>query len=329
MSLAAIIYISEFKENPQNAVKSVLENKDRFSEIHFVFPGYVEGNALYDGWEADKNTLNEHEITIFHDHFLNKETIDTEYIVEIPPYCFVKKAGIEKLQDAIRNCTEVETHFGLATGIKTQEGFSIWYGYLLVLSFFFAIWSHFERNKFFQSTDVRVTAIVRKGKHKYIPSLPSMYKYIKKDQVKPLIEPDDASVALLEPNISGRRYIWWTIRTNPYLNMFWLRCLPMIKPWMVFFLFYWIASFWSCVEFIKMCLYFARIRVIEGYNPWSVASAAFLTVWVFHWITVLVASTSRYKFKWQFYITFLTPLYTLTFPIVALYARLMNPKGGW
>ena len=327
MSLAAVIHISEFKENAFNAVSTVLGAKDRFQEVHIVYPGYVEGVQLYDGWDKHSQELDAAGILVHFVGELDAAQMKADYAVKIPPACFVKPGGIDLLQKDMRGSAPCETHFGLAAGVKLATA-SLWHGYLTVLAFIFFVWSRFERHKLCVETDVQARAVVRKGKHKYVATLPRWMQYVSKAQVRPRIVPQDVSLALVDTE-GGFRFVWWTLRMNQFLSASWLWFIPLPRPWMATFGAYWLATFYSCVEVVKIVLFFAGVRPVTGYTAWSMTTVVMVSMWVINWMMALYASSRFYKFRWQFALSLAMPIYILTLPFALAYARLVDPKDGW
>lgn len=317
MSLVAVINITSFNECPANAVKTVLQGKGgRFTEVHIINPAYIIGEQLYADWDKDEKELKDADIDVFIEDELNVDTIKRgDWVVEIPPMCTMSLSGIEQIQQRVNGSEKTETRFGLRTIVNLLGYFSLSYGYLLVMSFLANLW----HGRYYDTdTDIKITAIIRKGNQKYLPF---------NDPQSKVMYPKNANVAVLSPGraLGGWRYLRWSIKHNENFNLWWWLYgkIPLPRLWVVFYLVLGGTTFYSGVEFIRMVLYFADMGPFNGvYTPWTVFSMTMVVFWGLAAIVALYASVKRYRFDFQVPMILMMPIYILTFWAVWIFGKI-------
>jgi hypothetical protein len=325
MSLCAIIKISEFHENPKNAVSSVLASKDRFKELHIISPAYVEGEDIYIGWKNDKVKLEAY-MTVTVESVINIDTITSQYVIYINPYCSVSLSAIELLQRDAKLSNQNETFFGLASGVKINKT-SLWNGFFIVMAFIYFVWAKWENYKFFTNVDVTMQAIIQKGKKRYIPKRSTFIKYLQSPDVRKRINPIDIQMCMTESDQSPFDHLWWTIRTNKLFDFGWFWAIPILKPWMYFVGTLWATSVATCGIFVKAALYQIGISSVNQYNQsiLLIPLLVLLMFWSAVWICAVYATSRLYKFKWALQMSLMMPVYVLGLPFVILYSWLIKP----
>ena len=301
--LAAVVYISEFKENASNAVKSVLGARDCFSELHVI--GQAEGVQLYDGWDEDREKLGDVQVKFAPK--LDAKNVDADYVVEIPPHCHVSHAGIVRLQQEAKYSSREQTHFSLAAGIKLG-GASLWLGFMVVIAFISSVWYRLQ-----------MRAIIQKGKHRYVAERPVYMRYWRAPEVRQRVVPEDMSTAVVEPRTSPFRFLWWTLRTHKHLTLWWLWIVPMPKLWMWFFAGYWGLAVVTCADLL--------MRLVGRSYVAGFVTMIFAGFWVLNWIAALYTTSCFYKFRWLLPLSLALPVYVVAFPFIMLYTWLIKPKS--
>lgn len=328
MSLAAVIRISEFHENPRNAVTSVYKNRDRFSELYIVYPGHDEEEALYEDFEEQRATMESAKITVKIVEALAEDAIQADYVVEINPYCDVKTGAMNMLQRASKKAHPTKTKFALASGIALPD-FNLWYGYLLVANFFFFLWSRWEQRKMYYHTDVRMTAVTRNGRHKFISRKPLLLSYFWNPQSTAKIVPEDRTVSVVRPELRGSKFVQWSVNRQAYLRFSWFYWLPLPRLWMILFGLYWIMTFGSLTQGLRLALVVLRISPAPLISLISMTNIGLISGWLINWAVFVYSAAIYYSFPRQFQLVLLMPFYILTFPLMLVYFRSIGARNKW
>lgn len=154
MSLAAILRVSRDISEVEPFMQSV--NNEFFKEIIIVHSAQcrVEGAKVV----AE----------------LHPETLTSDWIVEIPSYCTFSIATMDTIRHTIDSAQIYETHFAFSTQIDTVRPVGLAIGFTMIALMIEMIWNWlFRWNKLYAYHHIRVTAVMRKGPHAFIPPNPS------------------------------------------------------------------------------------------------------------------------------------------------------------
>ena len=328
MSQAAIIEITH-EQNIKQAIDSVWESRCVYSELHIIDQTYDEDNAFYyEGFQEKIKALEENDIKVMFESSISIETIQTEYIVNIHPWCHVTRSGINELQNRTKknSSTQWETHFGLETHINLVQT-SFFYGYFLITAFIFLIWSRFEQSKMFKSTDVTMTAIVKKGKYKNIAvRTNNISKYVLNPETAKILSTKNYKACVLNPEIEGLDFVHQNLKENKYFKTGWFHWLPFCKFWFIFYAFYWVYNLTISIYFIRILMKILARKIPASEIYYSFSSMFLFLTYILNWIMVIYASSRWYTFNWQFTMSFFSPFYALTFPVMLVYARFKRYK---
>jgi len=299
--LAVAIHLSRLEPNCREAVQGILANRDQVKELHLVYPSFEdEKRSMYNGWLEDREALEKSHVCVSFDAKLNPDNLTgVGTVVEVHPTCRLKLGAFESIRQQISSANAVQTHFALAT--KTQvDGFSIWYGFLVVLTVMEWLWNRvFERNKLIQYTDVRGRFLVRKANCHFLPSESLAWWRVWNSNVMPKVYAGDTAV-LKGCNMFARLY------NHRYFG---------IGLWLVPFLVIWGILSLSWTSMIYAALQYRSLWV-GGYA---------LSIWAVEIMLCLLICRHyihNSKYDTLFYVLF--PVYFATFPFILVYSKLLH-----
>lgn len=294
--LQVAIHLSEFEPDCSEAIQGILTNSKHIDELHLIYPTYEDdATSMYAEWPHDKAKLGLADIKVFVEARMNAESLsDANVLIEIPPTCRLKLGALEDIHDQIKSASTNQTHFALATSTQVH-GFSIWTGFLVVLTVIEWFWNHlFERNKLIQCTDVRGRFVLRKGEKLIVP------------------EESQASWRFWNANVMRKRYagdtcvlkgldIFARLHNHRYLGL---------GLWVVPFFFVWFVST------------FAWAPVVQNWSLWTSAYA--LTLWAIELSVAYLISGWYIRNRYNLLFAALFPLYFATFPFMLVYSKLLR-----
>ena len=311
MSIAAIIQIGEFNDSPKNAIYSVWQSRDRFDEVHFICPNYEEESEFYDGHRVDEQKLRDHGIAVFYESEIDIKTIKTSYVAEIPCHCIVKKSGIDNLQKKIKSSEPMEQIFSLNAVVYLKT--TTWrHGFLFVTALWMMFWNIWERGKTIKCTDVRVRAVMQKGKHRYLAH--SMFSWIwnSNSNTAVKIEPAVRSTCVLAPD--DINYVSWYLRTNKYFKFksFW---------WIIFMGFYWIFFLYTTLELIRLATLYLGLETFADISFFWLPNVLIIPLWILNWVVTIYACLRTHSFPHLIVMSAFLNFYIILFPFVLMYER--------
>lgn len=309
MSLCAVIHITNFNESPRPAIQSIIANKDRFKQIHFVYPLYQsEEDSMYPEWlKEDKNLLGGG-IEVFFHIALHAQALDANcIIVEIPANCEVKQGAFSKIQNIMKSADTKQNTCALATTTSLPY-FSIWGGFFVILQVIESIWNRiFERGKLIEYTDIKAYFLIKKGKVQYFPdnngylfnmgTIPKVYS--------------DGTAVLRPNNFSIFEFLMWRLHTHANLKLLGLWVLPYSINYFIF------AISWPLI-----------LRGAFAFGDFYFASYVLL-VWIVQVLFSYWISVHYIKCPKKLIYCLLFPLYWALFPWILVYARLTVPQKTW
>lgn len=326
MSIAAVIKLTSFDENLENAIKSVVGLRDRIQELYIISFSHSKESKFYDGFKEDIQILEEHdeEFQWFVKPEMDYKTVNADLVLEIPPYCDLKVSGVELLQKAMNNSKPEQIHFALRTTIqlKTTFWFSFfWYGFLQVIIswihlfqpiyyYIFGIYQH-------RTTDVILRKIVQSGpkKFRYIPKPNDWHPFLRvfavvwsrtKHELYPTIFPKDQGCAVLKPDIQGHQFFIWYTKHLGDLGF---------GAGLFFFFCYWL--FFIIAFFSPITMGFG----IRSLFLWFIQVIRFAELYYY--------TTNYYDFTGILRLSILNHFFLLSFPILFLYAKATKIKKTW
>jgi len=331
IKLTAAVRITDFRESPENAIKSVLTYPSYFTRLTIVDLAYDPETEYYEGYTDDVADLEKlHQIQVSVCDKLRVEEIDTKYILHVHPQCSFKRGALDRLLDMVDKSNPQQTDFSLASGTKLDT-FSVWYGYFLFIAFWTFLWARWEHHKMSRNVDLRLQAVITQGKHSYTQPW-QLRNYLFNPHVHPRETPTDMSVAIIKPEISGFHYLWSFLHNHQYFGVSWFYWIPIVRIWMLLFTVYWFWTLGSIFELSK--IFVALVGWLIG-TPGAVASISGIWTMVFlignvlSYMIIVVSSATFYLFPFQFHLIPLFPLYVLTFPLVLAYSRLVKYNKHW
>lgn len=303
MFAVAVDLDSHNYHSPLNVVKSVINNSDFVSSLHFIYPNVQEKKPiLYDGWQADCKQLEEElHIPVKFDAWLEAHNFKSEEIVvEVPPNVQLHLGDFETLKNRSKETKYHQTEFGIKTSLNLSS-FSFFYGYLMILFIIQLFVSRFFNKKLYNNTDVRARYILTKGKgESFLPSKSSWSSYFTLSHVLPYVRAN----ATISPSFrtSGFSFSTWYLRNNKHVSFgFWVF---FYIPVYVFLSLSAIPLFWISWDIL------------------SISGAAF-SLWFFQacfgYLLLRINVENR---SWLILYAVLFPFYWITFPIYLLYSKL-------
>ncbi len=294
--LQVAIHLSEFEPDCSEAIKGILANSEHVDELHLIYPSFEdEESSMYDGWKEDKIKLVNAEIEPVFEARIHTESLsEATVLIEIPPTCRLKLGAFDAIREQIQSAGTAQTHFALATSTEVR-GFSIWTGFLVVLTVIEWIWNHFfERSKLIQYTDVRGRFVLRKGETLILP------------------EEHQTSWRFWNANVMRKRYagdtcvlkgmdIFARLHNHRYLGL---------GLWVIPFFFFWFVYT------------FAWAPVIQNMTLWT--SVYTLALWVLQICVAYLVSGWYIKSRYNVLFCLLFPLYFAAFPFMLVFSRLLR-----
>jgi hypothetical protein len=306
--LSAVIRISNFGESPEPAVKSIIANKDRFKEVHFIYPSFQsEEESMYLGWKDDKINLGEHIRVLFHvmlhAHLLDPDCI----IVEIPPNCEMKQGAFTKIQNIMRSLDTKQNTCSLASTNSLPQG-SFWVGFFIILNVIETIWNRlFERGKLIEYTDVKAYFLLKKGKVAYFPDSGG---YLFNSGTVPKVYSD--GTAVLKQNFASvYEHLMWRLHNHANLKLMGLWIFPYSINYFI------LAISWPAI--LRGAIAFDNV-----YFASYVLLVYFVEVIFSYWIGSYYIKTPK-----RLVYSLLFPIYWALFPWILIYARLTVPQKTW
>jgi len=306
--LSAVIHVTNFGESPEPAVKSIIASKDRFKEVHFIYPTFQsEEESMYPSWKEDKVQLEGIRILfhiLLHAHLLDSDCI----IVEIPPNCAVKQGAFNKIQNMMKSVNTKQHTCSLASTSSLPQG-SFWVGFFVILQVIESIWNRiFERGKLIEYTDVKAYFLIKKGK---IAQFPEAGGYLFNSGVIPKVYSDGTAVLQQQSFASVFEYLMWRLHTHANLKLMGLWIFPYFINYFILAI-SWPAILRGAIAFDSF--YFASYVVL----------VYVMEIVISYWIGVYYIKTPR-----RLVYSLLFPLYWALFPWVLIYARLTVPQKTW
>jgi hypothetical protein len=301
MSIAAIIIISDWNESPRTAIKSVVSNRKYVKELHIVFPAFDEQREkeLYQDWMKDKEILLQSDIKVQFDAVLKVEYYDDPklLLVEIPPNCSMKLGDFELLSSRAKQCNEQQTHLGIGATLNLGS-FSLWYGYLVILSvmeWFMNVW--FNR-KLYQYTDIRARFVMTKGEFKFLPLEHNILSSI----WNPYTMKKEYGNATIEPgNMSPKQLTQWVLWSHQTFK-FGLWILTYI-PIYVFLTISWLGVISTFINF-----------------SWIITTTS-VSMWIVEFLVSYLIARNYLKVNQLVILCMFFPVYWITFPLVLVWGK--------
>jgi len=315
MSLAAVIQIGAFNECPRNAIKSVIESRDRFDELHIICPHYMENMVFYDEFEKDVSVLENNQIKIFYESELDVKSIAANYIVQIPPNCRILKSGIDGLQKRIKKSTESESTFIFQSLVVLKE-WSLTYGFLFVTSLWILFWNQWQRNKVWQHTDVTVGAILQKGNHRYIPSYSNWTLWNTRSHIAPRLVGQVPSVCILKgDSCHVETYLW----KSKYFT-FW-------GTWWVMFIWcYWSFFMVTTAQLLNFGFVLFGWKLFEAIEAIPMLPVILVVpLWIINWVVMIYATSLTHRFPRMLGLSLFVNFYIILFPFYLFAVRTTQP----
>ena len=138
-----------------------------------------------------------------------------------------------------------------------------------------------------------------------------------------MISTKNYEISVLKPKLEGLNFVYQNLSQNKYLNSGWFY-IPKLWLWM-YLVWYWLYNTISVIILVSIIIEYrvGKIAFLEIFSFWNYA---LFGTWIIHWLMVIYASSRWYTFEWQFILSFFTPFYAITFPIMVTYARFTRYK---
>jgi len=328
--VTAQIKITCFQECPRNAVKSVLKHKSRFTQLIIADMSYDAEKEYYDEWAQDIDALREAHIEVVLCKELNISRVTGDYILSIHPYCEFKKSVLDTFDELTSSSTTDQTEFSIACETQMST-FSLWYGFFLVIAFWNFLWERWEQHKFSRETDLKVSAVIRHGKHRYLSRWrPLNYVFNPSTAPRTLPEVMDIAVVSVPKRARGFRFLHSYLYNDKWFGVWWFYWIPFFRIWTYLYAFYWVITLGALLQGWKTIV--AVSGVIFG-TPGALAtimepvSLVILGGIFLNAMIVFVATAIYYRFPRQNQMVFTFPFYVLAFPFVLFYARMVKVKN--
>lgn len=314
MSFTAVIRMTGYDESPQRALQSIANNKEHFSDVVIVNKAYSSDDKMYQGYAEDKAKIQEpiplngdknnmYSISVKEVPEFDVIHCNGWNVIEIPPYCEVKRGALDMIQTRLKTGSVYETHMGVTTATILPD-LSPFYGFLVVAQVIGWFWNRvWERNKLYQYTDLRVTAIIQRGKKRFMAPSNFMWRLWNNGCI-PVLYGGDGAISNPPSDRTGWDYVMWTLYTHQNFGFgLW------IFPYSVF----WIT------------LSLAGLGLLWG----NITSLYILGVWFLEFVSAYLICQTYMKIPFGpvYYLFF--PLYWMAFPFVLLLAKNTVPQRAW
>lgn len=295
MTLAVAIRISDFRESPERAVRSVLAHKDRISELHFIHPTYREGDELYPGW-LQNDAVKLGPILVHFDATLNGANFGPQVtqVIELAPSTELCLGAFEQVKQLTKSAQIHQNHIAISTGTIFRGLVNPWYGFAVVMTVIDWIWNRtIGWNRLIQSNDIHVRFLMRKGKRAFLPE-PTFSSIYPRQY--------GANVARTQPDS-----VLWLLNTHSNLKLGW---------WIVLFSPIWLFLTLSWVSVVSGAI-FAQSLVLGSWvgSAWMVQSLM---------AHLICANYLQMPYAWVYHLLF--PAYFAAFPFYLIYSRLYIPQ---
>lgn len=311
MSFTAVIRLTGFNENPHRALVSIEENKYAFSDVVIVNPFYVSDQRMYPNYVEDKAAIeapydlgngNMRVVTVTQVEEFNVAHCKGYYVLEIPPHCEFKRGAVELLHTQVGKSTVHQTHLGLSTSTLFQD-FSIMYGFVVICQVMSWYWTRiWERGKLYQYTDLRCTAILQRGKTRFVAPSQFSWRFWNNGCIPVMY---GAEVAICKPQQRGWEYVVWLLHTHT--NFTWGLWL---FPYSFFYIIYSLAG---------LGLFY--------YRNWD--SFYMLAVYFVEVVSTVFICQSYTNLRHIMFYALMFPLYWIAFPFILVFSKSYVPQQAW
>ena len=338
---AAIITRTDWEENPQPAVQSVIRNSIRFSELHFIDDVWSLETIDYPGWNQDYRMLKQNNVKVIVHSKLDANKIQASLVVELSPYCQLMPGGLNTLMNQVQESVVENpslTDFAIETGICIPTKITEWkkkplmvpdaftsYGFIIAMMVFDTIrryWINFGNffyrrwgAKYALTTDVRAKLIYKTyGKH-YIPSEQIWWTLINPNH-HPIEAGGRGALNVPDSTNQGWRFVLWYFRHHRFLR-FGLWIMP-------FVIYYWIFAYpWWNTLIVGTETRF--IQLLMRPNQWQIV----LVWWLVNTVYAISVSNRYLDVPFQNLLCFLQPIFVAFLPLVILYSKFHRSRSGW
>lgn len=246
--VCAVIQISEFDESPEQAISSVLENKDYFSGVVMVKHAYSSQIEPYPGFFADQKELTDSNIPLVWQSQLDVTKLPSEAraIVRIEPDVRVADGALKALIQDMTNSRQEHCAVSSILCLETASPADprVWfsslpYGFLLVilmLDTFRSLANLFGYNR---TCDVRgqLMTITYPNRVELAPN--RWWRFWIGTGVARTRYGGDAAIQLPDEKDQGMNFVFRTIKTHNHMS---------IGIWILFYALYYFAfafPFWN------------------------------------------------------------------------------------
>ncbi len=301
-NISIVIHITESAESARFAVKSIINNIDLIHSVHFIHPAYdTDKTSMYKGWTEDRISLAGTPI-YFHPEMRSSD-FESSIVCEIPPFCELKKGPLKTIEKRLRHSSHSQNHCILST-VSIYEGFSVFYGFLLVLQVIDWIWNRvFENNKLIQYTDVIARQVIRKGQKKFLPTERFSWR-LWNSEVIPKIYCKES--ALKFGSMSSYETLKWRLYTHKNLTF---------GLWIFLYFPIYITT---ALPWVSMTFFGANVLV-----------QIVVLLWIIEFILTWLVCKDYVKMRAVFVYAALFPVYWVFFPFFLIWSKLSVPKKGW
>jgi hypothetical protein len=158
--------------------------------------------------------------------YVDESKIDGDWVVEIPNGCKINIGAMQRIQNMVGDAETQKkiTHGAIPTTIE-MSGVHPFYGFTLVCLAIDWIWNLLENGKLYQYTDIRITAMIKKGeKQRFLAPKRTSWRIWNKNCLQKEA-PDGHIVTKWSPAIVREHlYLkYWPLWILPYL--WWLLIL--------------------------------------------------------------------------------------------------------
>lgn len=303
MKLFAVIRVTDYNEPIDQAIKSVVKARHSFCGVCIVSNG---GPGLL----APKHRKSLDNVELPHTVVskLGKIPPEADAVLEIPPQCDMDPLALGELVQATREAKHdvYKTHFQLSTVFRDPD-VSLAYGWLLVLYMIELAWCSYEAFKLPLDRYVRLTYVLRKGKERAVAPWQFSWRFRNTGVARTVARPNWVDLRA-HPRLRG----WGLVKNALYRHEFVgnYRC----------FLGNWWLTLWYLFYYGLVVQLLVRSRtLLLLYAALHIGLTAFM----------YVAMSRRTRIRGLLWLCFLHPLYFLTFPVVALIGRFMQPHSEW
>lgn len=235
MSIAALIKVKTRYQCIDNALESVYRCRDRIQELHIVDSWYREDRPRSHKWTEYEEKFRQANLSVHIHVMLDEQLITTENVLQVHPSADFNKGALEPLQRNMKVASKNQIQCALQSQYELP-GFSMAYGYILVLAVLDFFWRFYERQKHYLPTDLVLTSVVRKGKNIWIPEKSFSARFWNSEQA-PIFVNEGACIIRPTEHEQGFAFLRACVMDHPHMKLFRMWFLWYLASWSIMAMF--------------------------------------------------------------------------------------------